>query len=261
MNSKRRAAATAVAAVTSAGVVVGGAFPAPQDLLRDDDGGQAPAPITEMLYNDAAIDDVDDTDDDTEDEDEERRRSSPGSRIRAWTMGLPLAVRAGVGVPLWCVGWLVLTGLSAVWSVLLSPLLGTVAGWVATALVLLAVFVLTVKAAFPGLPLKKIVNKRTFLGLLLGTAAIALADAVLPLFLDNYGRIAALVRALASAGLLGTVTAVFLRREKKRAAKLTAAAPAEEEPEEEEPLEVRQARALQLVRELVDQVSPRKRGI
>ena len=258
MKNKRRATATAVAAVTSAGVMVGGAFPAPQELLRGDEG-EVPAPITEMLPADGlTADSADDVDEELEDEDEERRRSSPGSRVRAWVLALPLAVRAGVGVPLWCIGWLVLTGLSALWTGLLSPALGTVLGWAATALVVLSAFALTAKAVFPDVPLKKIVNKRSFFGVLAGTAAMALANAVLPLFFDGYDRVAKIFHAAATAGLLGAVTALYVRREKKRRTKLAAESepPAPEPPESPEEA---QERALRLAREMVDEVSTRRR--
>lgn len=258
---KKRAAAVAAAAVTAAGMAVGGAFSSPRDLLQPDDG-PVPAPITEMLVpawaevpGGAAAGEP--GEDGPEEEGEELPgRFSPAARFRAWVLKLPLAVRAAAGVPLWCLGWLALTVLSGLWNALLSPALGTVLGWAVLALALVGAFLLSVKAALPDVPIKKLVNRRNLLCLLLGTAAIALLDAALPLFFQDYERGRALFRAVCTAGLWCAVTAVALRRERR------AETPAEPEPEdaetEEETPEQAQERALRFVRELVDEVSPKK---
>ncbi len=251
----RRAAATAVAAVTSASVVMGGMFASPDDLLNgnDDDGGSITVTDTYTPDNGAAGgDDIDDDADAGDSEDESRRRGLR-SRARQWVWRLPYGVRAVVGVPLWALGWLIITGCTALWNGVLSPAFGTVLGWVATAAVLLLAFALTGKAMFPDLPLKKIVNKRNFLALLIGTTALAVADSVVPLVWDGYARIANVVRAVGSAGLLGGVTAAFARRERRRRKKL--AERAAREAEKEPPRET-MAQALRRARELADSVRP-----
>lgn len=249
----RRAAATAVAAVTAGGVVMGGLFSSPDDLMNGPDGDDAPVPLVDTVSPDGGSGDGDLDDGDSGDsEDENRRRGGLRSRARQWVWQLPAAVRALVGVPLWALGWLILAGASALWGGVLSPVFGTVLGWVLTAAVLLGAFALTAKAMFPDLPLKKILNKRNFLGLLIGTAVLALAEAVVPLFWDDYGRIAQLVRALGSAGILGLMTALFARRENRRRRKEAA-----RREEKKEPAPETMEQALRRARELADSVGPR----
>ncbi|MBQ3275605.1 MAG: hypothetical protein IJH47_00925 [Oscillospiraceae bacterium] len=247
----RQAAATAVAAVTSAGVVMGGMFASPDDLLNGNDDGGGSVTVTDTYTPDAADgDDIDEIE--AGEEDDESRRRGVRARARQWIWRLPYGVRAVIGVPLWAVGWLIITGATALWSGVLSPVFGTILGWIVTAAVLLGAFALTGKALFPDLPLKKIVNKRNFLALLIGTAVLAVADNVVPLFWDGYAKIAGVVRAVGSAGLLGGVTAVFAKRERRRRKKLAekAARAAEKEPPET------MAQALRRARELADSVRP-----
>lgn len=257
---KKKRAAAAVAAVTTVGVAVGGAFPTPGVLLRPEDS-TAPAPITEVLIPiPPQGDNLSDDSQGTENEDELRRRNFPAAQFRAWVLKLPRPVRAGVGIPLWCLGWLVLTGLSGLWSVLASPALSGLLGWVAAAMVLTGAFLLTAKAVLPEVPLKKIVNRRSLIVLLAGTAIITLADRVLSLCFNGYDRWGALLPAAATLVLLYAVTAAFIRRERRRQrASETAEVVCPAAEEGAETPEQAQERALRRVRTLVDEVSPGRR--
>ena len=248
----RRAAATAVAAVTSAGVVMGGMFADPDDLLNGNDDGGSSITVTDTYTPDAADggDDVDDAA--AGDEEDESRRRGIRNRARQWIWRLPYGVRAVIGVPLWALGWLIITGCTALWTGVLSPVFGTVLGWVLTAAVLLGAFAPIGKALFPDLPLKKIVNKRNFLALIIGAAVLAVADNVFPLFWDGYAKIAGAVRAVGSAGLLGGVTAVFAKRERRRRKRQAEKAALAEEKEKPETM----AQARRRARELADSVRP-----
>ncbi len=222
---KKQAAATAVAAVTSAGVVMGGLFASPDDLLNGEGGADAPDAVVETLAPAGGADDgAADHDEDSGGIEDEERRKSFRSRARERILQAPWGVRALIGVPLWALGHLILAGLSALWGTVLSPVLGTVLGWILTAALILFVFAAVMKALFPDLPLKKILNKRSFLTFLIGTAALGLLDAVLPLFWDGYAKIADVLRLLGATGLLGAGIAVFARRERKRREKAKAAA-------------------------------------
>ena len=247
----RQAAATAVAAVTSAGVVMGGMFASPDDLLNGGGGDDGAISVTDTYSPDAGAsgDDLDD-DADVGDSEEDTRRRGVCARFRQWVWRLPYGVRALVGVPLWALGWLIITGATALWSGVLSPAFGTILGWIVTAAVLLGALALTGKALFPDLPLKKIVNKRNFLALLLGTLVLAVADNVVPLFWDGYAKIALAVRAVGSAGLLGGVTAVFAKRERRRRKRLAEKAARKEAEEPKETM----SQALRRARELADSV-------
>ncbi|MCI2057456.1 MAG: hypothetical protein LKJ86_10020 [Oscillibacter sp.] len=183
--AKKRAAAAAVTAVASASVLVGGLFPSPADLLNDGDASTQTA-VTQSVEDDAGTEEVD--------EETQRRRGSVRARLRQWIRQLPVGVRAVVGVPLWCIGWVMLTGLSTLWSAVLSPVAGTLAGWACLAAVLVGVFALTAKAMFPDLPMKKILRKRNVLGIVAGVALLGIADTLLPYVWDGYEKAADAVR-------------------------------------------------------------------
>lgn len=255
---KRTAEVTAVAAVTSAGLVVGGAFQSPDDILNGND--DEPLPMVETMHQGVPVvqggDGAEEDETEEELEDDEKRRS-PGARIRSMIWRMPVGVRALIAVPLWVLGWLMLSGLGMLWGGALSPLVRTLAGWAAGAALLLGAFALTAKSVFPDLPLKKIVNRRSFWGLVLGSAALAVVNAVVPLFWDGYGRIGEIVRAVGSAGVLGAAVALFARRENARRRKAVAEEAAKEEKAPLSP-EAAQALALQKVRDLVDEVSGRR---
>lgn len=242
---KKRAAATAVAAAASAGVIMGGAFASPDELMRDD--LYAPPATDTLLTDDAAAGD-DDGGDAAAAEEEERR--SPRARVRSWVWRLPAGVRALVGVPLWCVGWLILSGASALWGALLSPVAGRVLGWLAAAALLLGAFALTGKAAFPDLPLKKILTRKNFLRIFLGVVVLAALDSALPLVWGTYDTVKDALRAVGMAVLFGGVTVLFLRKEKKRRRKQM------QKETQRHPLSPEEAQkaALREAREMVDAV-------
>lgn len=185
--TKKRAAATAAAVIAAAGTVLGGSFDSPADLLEDDDELFSASPIVEYALND---DDAADDGDDAEEADERSRRG----RVRRIVKSMPVGVRAVVGVPLWCVGWLIITFVSGLWGAVLSPVLGTVLKWVLAAGIMLAVLLAMLKIVFPDMPIKKRFNKKSILTALIGIAAIGVLDAVLRFFLPEYKTAAELLR-------------------------------------------------------------------
>ena len=201
--SRKRVAAGA-AAVTTAAVLVGGLFSSPADLLAD----SAPVtPVTAQANPDAGAGNA---------ADEEEQRRGLRARARQWVRSLPVGVRALVGVPLWGLGWVILSALSLLWTGLLSPVAGRIAGWLCLAAVLLAALALTGKAAFPDVPLKKFLNRRSFLGVLIGVAVLALADQLLPLVWEDYPKLADVARACGALLLEAGLVWGLIRRERKR---------------------------------------------
>lgn len=199
--TKKKAAAAAVTAVASASVLVGGLFSTPADLLGQP---QTPAHTT------VSVQDADGSSDQ-----EGRRRS--GSAIRQWILRLPVGVRALVGLPLWCVGWVILTGLGALWGSVLSPVAGTLAGWACLAALLIGVLALTAKAMFPDLPMKKILCKRNILGILAGVCAVGIFDTAAPYFWSGYEKFADAVRLTGSfLTVLIAVWALAVRERRRR---------------------------------------------
>ena len=101
MNKRKKAAVAAVTTAAAAGMVTGALFDTPAELMN------APEPdaVVEVLSDDGDGAGA-----------EETRRSTPASRLRNWVWSLPAAVRLLVGVPLWALGWVLLSALSLLWG-------------------------------------------------------------------------------------------------------------------------------------------------
>lgn len=203
---KHSAKKKAVALTAAISVLLGGLFNSPADLLQDpaavDRAFTPPASVNLVLPDDDGGDDDEGLlQDETEDE-EKKKSGGLRDSLRRLILKIPAGVRAVFLVPLWAVGWGLIAGFEAMWSAFLSPLLGSVATWLIAAAVILGGIAAGVKAMFPEIPLKKILNKKTVLGVCASVLLLALADAVLPLCVPEYAAVRAWVR---FAGL----TAVF----------------------------------------------------
>ena len=216
MNRKQKAAAAAMAVVAAAGMVTATVVESPAELLED------PAPVT----------DVQQVDDEGTAAQEEKKVRSPAGRMRAWILQLPAAVRMLVGVPLWMTGWVLLTALSTFWMGVTAPVVSRLLGWLCLAIVILAVFAVSVKAAFPQLPLREIFSLRNLLLLLGAVAVLAMADMALPTVWEGYDRISQTVWRVGSTCLLACCCCTELKRQGKRAEKLAHKASCRTEVEE-----------------------------
>lgn len=222
---RHRLVKAAVAVVTSASVLVGGLFSSPAALTEEQELNPA------VVYSDDA-DPGSDNDAGTEEELEEEsaeEEARPGARarLRQKILQLPLAVRLLVILPLWCVGWLILTGAGLLWSAVLSPLGAKVLSWLLLIAALVAAFLLAGKTIFPDLPLKKILNKRNLLSLVLGALLLGALDCVLPFFWSDYSKVEAAVRGVGTLLVFGTAGVSFALRERKRRLRAAAAPGAE----------------------------------
>ena len=267
---KNKGAATAAATVAAAGVLIGGSFEAPADILKDNDSALAPPPIVETLNAEIDPGDGDTGDEDAvaEEEEEEKKKGGVRQKTRDFGLRLPLAVRACVAVPLWCVGWTLISAASLLWAGVLSPAGEAIAKWIVIALMILAALAVTVKTVFPKTPLKKIFNKRTLLWVLGGSTAFCIADVVLQRFYPDMPRLFDIARAVASAALLIAALIPVLKHEKKARDKQraeeeeareraeAAAREAELEAQKETP-EQAQERVEREILELADSVSMR----
>ena len=225
---KKKAAVGMVAAATSASVLVGGAFDSPADLLNPDNNNGddgSPTPIVETVSLHTAAAAVDDgSSGDEDDGDQERRQRFPA--VRRWVQSQPAAVRALVGVPLWCVGWGISSALALLGQAAMTPLGGRILSWILAAVAAVLVFALTAKAIFPNVPLKKLLRPRNVLIVLGGMAALGAADTLLSVFWKDYPPIGQLLR-LVGGALMITAACLSTRKLLRRHAK------AEEAPEEQ----------------------------
>lgn len=230
---KRKAAKAGVAFVTSASVLVGGLFPSPDAILADE---QDLNPVA-IVQNDNDNDDLDgdggDGDSGSQEDEEESGEETGGLRagLRQKLLQLPLGVRVFVLVPLWIIGWIIWTVAGGLWTMLLGPIAGKAVSWLFLLAALLGAFALGMKTIFPNMPLKKIINKKSLLGLLLGGLALGAADLTVPLFWDGYEKLSHVLKASGMALILGTVSFALIRRLLKK--KPEPAPAPEPEPEEE----------------------------
>ena len=251
---KNKGAATAAATIAAAGVLIGGSFEAPADILKDNDAALAPPPIVETLNAEVEPDGGGpESEDAAAEEEEEKKKGGLRARTREFVLRLPLAVRACVAVPLWAIGWTIVSIFSLLWGSLLSHVGAAVAKWVVIALMLLAALAITVKTVFPKTPLKKIFNKRSLLWVLGGSIVFCIADFVLWHFYPDAPRLLDIAGAVASAALLLAAVIPVLKHEKKARDKLKQE---EKEAREREEAAAREA-ALEAAKETPEQAQAR----
>ncbi len=220
---KKKTAVGMVAAAASAGVLVGGAFDSPADLMNPAGDDDSPTPIIETLTFQA----TDVTADDSDDSSEEKRQRLPA--VRRWIQSLPAAVRALVGVPLWCIGWGLTETLGLLWQAAMTPLGGKILSWVLAAVASALVYALTAKALFPNAPWKKILRPRNLLLVFGGMVVLGAADTLLSVFWKDYPPIGRLLRLIGGA-LMVTGGWLASRKLLRRHAKLKKAQEAPAKP-------------------------------
>lgn len=248
-----KAVASAVAAVTAAGVMVGSSFASPQEILED-----GPEPIVQTLAMDAQNDmDADgggtDSGDEELGEEEEEKRGVRAS-VRKLVRSAPAEVRALVVLPLWALGTLAIALGNAMWSAVLSPVASAILSWAGLAVLAALMFALAVKTVFPDLPLKKILNKRSLLTIASLCLLFGVLDALLPFFWEDYQKLSNILKVVGSLICTGVPVAFFLRRHKRKQAQTVIEAEPVEAPAPEPTMEEKEARARALITELADSV-------
>ena len=190
MNKKQAAATAVVTVAAAAGMVTGAVFDSPADLL--------PEVVEEFQQmEDSSA--------------EQERQKRPVDKFRDWVLGLPAAVRMLVAVPLWCLGWVLLSALSVFWMGA-APVLEQLLNWICLAAVLLGVFALAVKAAFPTASFRRILRPATVVFLLGMSAVLCMADLALPTVWESYNAISRTVWRVGATCLLAVVCGAELRR-------------------------------------------------
>lgn len=225
---EKKVASKAVAVAAAAGMLVSSAFSSPADLLQDDDDAALtpPAAVVEYVSSDTGPDD----DDASATEEESEEKLSLRGKIRRRILRMPQAVRAIIGVPLWGIGWGITSLLSLLWSAVLSPVFAVVLKWVVAAALLLLVVALTLKAVFPDIPLKKLINKKNFLTVFIGMGVLGGLDTVLCHLIPDKGYISLAVKIIGSLGIMAAAVVPAIISENKRRKDECAEAP-EEKPD------------------------------
>ena len=214
--NEKKAASKIVALTAAAGMLISSAFSSPAELLKQEDSAIPPPPAAVVEYAAPDVGD-DDGDDALEPEEESEEKLSFRARLRRRILRMPQAVRAVIGVPLWGIGWGITSLLSLIWTGLLSPAFGVILKWIVAAALLFLAVILTVKAVFPDIPLKKLVNKRNFLTVFIGMAVLAAADTVLGIALPDKEYVSLIVKSVGSLGVMAiAVVPAILSENKKR---------------------------------------------
>ena len=206
---KKTAAVSAVALLTAASVTTGSLFSTPAALLANDGAASA---YTVSVDLDGADDDAGAEQDEN---DETKKRGGVRASLRARILRLPLFVRLLVVLPLWALGSVLLAAAGAAWP-LLAPVLGKVAAWALMLALLVGAFLLAAKAAFPDLPVKKLLNRRSLVALVLGASALAAADAVFVAVWAEYEQVKSIVLSVGFFAALSCAAVPFALREQKR---------------------------------------------
>lgn len=207
MDKKQAAAAAIATTIAASGAAVDATFDSPADILQSQTG----EPVVE--YVDAGTGDDGGS---TQDEEKGKQavKTAKGA-FREWILELPVAVRAIFVVPVWFVGNLVvygaqlaITGLTPLWQGVLHLLI--------LAAVLTGAFTIAVKAMFPDLPLRKILNKRTFKGVLIAAVLVFVTDLALKVGWPDYMQYRTIAIALFTLAVLFLLVMRFARKENKR---------------------------------------------
>lgn len=197
MDAKKKAAAAAVTVAAMAGVVTGAAFDSPLDLVPE------AAEELNLDFEDSAAA-------------SENRQKGPLAKVRMWVMSLPAAVRMLVAVPLWVLGWVLISAVSVFWAGA-APVLAGLLNWVCLAIVLLAVFTLSAKAAFPGVSVRRILRFRNVVLLVTLSAVFWVADLALPTVWNDYDLVSRTVWRAGATCLLAFICCAELKHQGKRA--------------------------------------------
>ena len=200
MNAKQKAAAAAVTVAAVAGVATSTAFDSPLDLM--------PEALEELNL---------DFEDGTSAHESEQK--GPFAKLRVWVMSLPAAVRMLVVVPLWIFGWILISAVSVFWTGA-APVLAGFLNWACLALVLLGVFTVAAKAAFPDVSVRRILRFHNLVLLLVLSAVLWVADLALPTVWNDYNLISRTVWRVGATCVLAFICGAELKHQGKRAVKV-----------------------------------------
>ncbi|MBQ9030538.1 MAG: hypothetical protein IJ106_03680 [Parasporobacterium sp.] len=201
---RKRLARGGAASVLGLSITVAGLFGTPEELIRQQTINQLHDPMAVELV-------LDEEDPGSEEDSRKKMETEPAGKgffrrladaAKKLVLKVPAPVRAVVGVPLWAIGYGIIHLLSGLYTLVLSPVLSHILGFVLLAAALIAVFAVTMKSILPHMPLKKILSKRNLIFLLIGAAILKLLDLLLPLIWTNYTRYKYLIMLAAGIAVL-----------------------------------------------------------
>lgn len=224
--AKKHAVQAGVALAASAALIAGGLFNSPADLARNQTAGtldRAFTPAFEQVLREQEEDK--DPEDPTETEGagngndggqkNEAQTLTASDRIRNHIYRIPVIWRILVGIPVWAVGWILKRLIRFALGAVLPAAAGKIISWICIAGIVLASVAAALKAVFPDLPLKKILNRKTMLAVGISVLLLAAADTVLSCFSQEYSQTADTVKLIGSLVIVLGSTVLFTVRRKK----------------------------------------------
>ena len=199
MSKRKKAAAAAMGVLAAASLTTG--------ALVDD--------VTVLAEQEPIISLVEDEIEETDSKPMQMKKRGMAA-ARQWLFSLPAEVRMLVAIPLWCIGWVIEMGVSALWMGASAPLWQHVCAWLCLGLLLLVNFMVSTKAAFPKCPIRKILRLRNFLLPLVAALVLGAADLALPTVWRSYDVTTKIVWRVGSACLLAYLCATELKWQGKR---------------------------------------------
>ena len=197
MGKRQKAAAAVLGTLAAAGLVTGAAVDDPALLLEEN-----PAIVVEEEDEDASY--------------PEQVKKRGLSAARQWIFGLPAGVRILVAIPLWCIGWVVESGIAALFLHSGATVAQRFLGWLCLGLILLVIFMVSTKCAFPKCPMRKILRLRNFLLPFVAAVVLGAADMALPSVWKSYDTATMIVWRTGSLCLLAWLCAAELKLQAKR---------------------------------------------
>ena len=193
MGKRQKAAAAVLGTLAAAGLVTGAAIDSPALLAEED-----PIIVIEEEVDESDPKPV-------------QLKKRGLAAAKQWILSLPAAVRMLVAIPLWCIGWVVETGVSALFLGPSASILRHLIGWLCMGLILLVAFMTSTKC-----PVGKILRLRNFLLPLLAAVVLGAADMALPTVWKSYDMATQIVWRVGSACLLAYLCATELKFQGKR---------------------------------------------
>ena len=131
---------------------------------------------------------------------------------------LPKFIRIIFVVPMWFLGTFISFMLNKLLK-LLSPILGLIIDFIVSTLISLLIIVICVKILFPNLSLKKILNKKTILTVVIGNFILFILDIIMPHIYPDYtfyrNLFKLIVRTIIIIILLIPFIKLFIKKNKK----------------------------------------------
>lgn len=193
---KKRIKKAAAIATLSTSVFLANVIDSPDELIN----GQKVKP-----KNYAQIEIIED------DEPSDNQGNNLKSGLKKMILDLPAPLRIVAGIPLWFLG----TGLSSLLSLLfkgiVTPIMEVILHFILRTLIMLAVIVLAVKILFPDLELKKILNKKTLIIVIIFNIILSICDLLVPKFWPKYTTYRNIMKFISSTVVIVLILRPFIK--------------------------------------------------